>query len=116
MISIARKHVNSWVLEYQLLLSIVLFNIVDFLTTNILLSRLGGLEHEGNALLSITMKLMESIWAIVMVKVIMISIAWGIMYWFFNPTKHHSVKFVLMLVLSAYIGVSIFNYGLVFMT
>ncbi len=106
-------HNLAW--QYKMLLLILLWNIVDFLTTKIMVDKL-GYEVEYNPMLYFAMVFFNSVWVILIVKIIIIGMAWGLVYKFYEHEKHRYVKAALWIALLGGISISIYNYVGVYLT
>jgi len=116
MLSIARKRFNSWATEHQLLFAVMLFNLVDFFTTRIIILRSDNdLGMEANPLLLRMMEKFDSLWMILIIKVALIITAWAFVYKFYEHEKHKSIIPAIIFVLVICTLVSILNYYLVLM-
>ena len=72
-------HINT-----QLMILITGLNIVDFQTTKFLVDR-HGFEIEANPIMYNAMVMMDSVWGLVVVKVLVLSLMWAI----YNQVEHH---------------------------
>lgn len=109
MIAAARQRLNRWDLAFQLLLVVTLFNVVDFLTTMTIIAEQGMLA-EFNIMVLALMEYMDTVWAILIFKLIMIGYALTLLYFFYKPEKHKAVIPALKIVLVPYVLVCFWNY------
>ncbi len=112
MIAKARSHFNTWDPAFQLLLVVTLFNIVDFLTTSIIIAE-QGIDAELNKMVSFFIVELDTVWGILLFKFTMIGIALTLMYYFYKPEEHKKVIPALKFVLVPYVAVCLWNYFLV---
>lgn len=84
MIAAARATFNRWHLNTQLMVILTLLNIVDFLTTKFLVDKL-GFEAEANELLYRAMVALDSVYAILLIKVGLLAVLWCV----YNEIEHH---------------------------
>ena len=109
MITAARQRLNSWDMAFQLLLVVTLFNVVDFLTTWIIIAEQGVLA-EFNLMVRFFIVELDTVWGILLFKLIMIGIALTLMYFFYKPEEHKKVIPALKIVLVPYVLVCLWNY------
>ena len=91
------------------MLTLALLNAVDFLTTKILIER-HGIDIELNPLLHSAMSYFGTTWAIAWVKIVIIGTAWLLIYMLYQPGKHPRVVPAIIMVMFAYLAVTIWNY------
>ena len=108
-----RRWLNNLSAQYQMLIAIALFNMIDFLTTKVLIERHGRLDVESNPVLYYPMVFFDSVWVIFVAKIMLIASAWLIMVRHYDPSKHRVATLSLWAVLLIGILVSIFNFGLI---
>lgn len=93
----------------KMMFLILLFNIVDFLTTKILVAY-GGYEMEANYFLYELMVYFDSVWVILIVKFILIGLAWFVVYRYYDSKVHKVPTISLYTALLVGISISIYNF------
>ncbi len=111
-----RSRFNDLTLNYQLVVLLILLNMVDFQTTKILVDKLGFIA-EGNALLLWAMITTGTVYAILAVKVIVLSFLW----WMVGQIKEHhkhitpqALTCMLQLLVVAFFALISWNYFRIF--
>ena len=111
-----RQQFNDLTLNYQLMVLITLLNLVDFQTTKVLVDRL-GFAAEANALLFWAMVTTGTVYAILAVKVVVISFMW----WIVSQIKDHHMHItperltlILQVLVVAFLAVASWNYFRIF--
>lgn len=111
-----RSRFNAMTLNYQLMVLLIGLNIVDFMTTKILVDRLGFLA-EANTLLLWAMIAMGSVYAILGIKVITLSFLW----WIVGQIQDHHKRItperltrILQVIVVAFFALITYNFTRVF--
>lgn len=84
MLTVARAWFNGLHINTQLMILITGLNLIDFQTTKILVDQY-GFEAEVNPLMYNAMVYFDSVWGILVIKLIVLSVLWST----YNRVKYH---------------------------
>lgn len=115
MIAAARTWFNNLHINTQLMVVITLLNIIDFLTTKILVDWY-GFEAEANPVMYHAMVMMGSVWGLAVVKIITLAFMWTI----YDAVEHHHriinpgrMTYILGALTAAFFALITWNFSLV---
>lgn len=116
MFTTVRTWFNDLHINTQMMILLTGLNIVDFQTTQFLVER-NGFHAEANALLYNAMVMMNSVYAIALIKGSVLALLW----WIYDAVEHHHkllnparMTWILGVLVSAFFALITWNFYLVF--